>query len=868
MSKCKPDHRLYLLYVIDSIVRASKNQLKEKDVFGPRFIKHFDKFLEPLLRCEQKVRLKTVRTLNLWMCNNVFAGNKIEPYLEKCKNAGMIVGVEEVEKAVKGDQADMNLYNGEYRKKQKTTKTPPSSDNGLLGAGPSTSLLSLSHIPTFPLSEECVDETISEREMLELVQKCGIDRQGLLSKNKELLQKVLCFFSGTLKSKITEINLSRNEKDNHSGSSIQNVLTKDFEYSDDEEEKEKEKEQDEPKRPSHDEIFGLAQKILAVPAVLSQINEILNPRSTSSQPIPNQTSKCDPSSSTGSLSIGHAPTLFGLPSMPGFPALPNLSQLNAAQLLNVQNAQNLILQQRAAHFQALQSLPGPQQNLLMLGAPIINAFGIPTNVNPLLPPVDLQTASAKQQAVTVGEGAISEKQELNEDLSRYRSSKESRERRKMGLPSVKQGFTIIASRTLCLKKVPANVTENELKQSVESCGEASRIKIIGNRACAFITMETRKAANDVVQKLRELSIAKKKLKVYWARGPGTDSELFTDLWDSNRGIWEIPYSKLPNDLLAVCEGAVLDLESLPDEKRNLYKEDGERILSVPPPISSMQPLVPQPPVPQPPLGFHFPMLGQFPGHSNFSSIGAPKPNPPGVPPLLNLSIPPPPTTLGGYPPAPPPPGLGAPQNIPPPGFDPNKPPPTFQQTFNTSAPPPPFAHNGGASTMFGNNSVQPPAPFRGVRGNGVHIDSPRRGGSSFRPDGHERPRLMDQSEMWSRERDRDRDRLHGDRRRFEADYNRNGSRRRTSRWGDDEKRGGDGDNYSRRRLSEKALRRSPSRDNEQPTTKKTNADDETVSSTTLDELKPTGEGEVKREPFAKPEEHQRDQTDEVPMDVE
>lgn len=158
----------------------------------------------------------------------------------------------------------------------------------------------------------------------------------------------------------------------------------------------------------------------------------------------------------------------------------------------------------------------------------------------------------------------------------------------------------VASRTLWLKKVPSNVTENELKQSVESCGEASRVKIIGNRACAFITMETRKSANEVVQKLREISVSKKMVKVYWARGPGMDSEAFSDVWDSDRGVWEIPYEKLPEDLLPLCEGAVLDLESLPADKKASYKETGEKIEPAPSDSTSIQP-----PAPAPPLGYPF-----------------------------------------------------------------------------------------------------------------------------------------------------------------------------------------------------------------------------------------------------------------------
>lgn len=162
-----------------------------------------------------------------------------------------------------------------------------------------------------------------------------------------------------------------------------------------------------------------------------------------------------------------------------------------------------------------------------------------------------------------------------------------------------------------------------MKQAVESCGEASRVKVIGNRACAYITMENRRSANDVVSKMREVSVAKKMVKVYWARSPGMDSDQFSDLWDSNRGVLEIPYEKLPLDLVALCEGAMLDIESLPIEKKLLYKETGETVISIPPP--NIQPPVPHPP----PMGFPFQhQLTQLPGQPRPAGL------PPGVPPMV------------------------------------------------------------------------------------------------------------------------------------------------------------------------------------------------------------------------------------------
>uniref|UniRef100_A0A1I7T7R2 CID domain-containing protein n=1 Tax=Caenorhabditis tropicalis TaxID=1561998 RepID=A0A1I7T7R2_9PELO len=898
ITKSKPEQRLTVLYVVDSIVRASKNQLKEKDTFGPRFLKQFDKFLDPLLKCGSKEKLRVIRTLNLWMSNKVYSEIEVQPFRDKCKKAGLIIDIEKVERAVKGKNADMSIYSGVYKKRKSTHKAQSPShvhqDDGLLGAGPSSSMKAGPEIPNFVLSEEHVDGTISEREMLEMVQKYGIDRNGALIKDRALLQKVLNIFVESLTQKISEVQSEKNAKN---GNSIQNVLTKDFEYSDDEEEKEKEPEVAEQKKLNHNEILGLAQILFTQPAVLSKITEVFAPTPTPVNPfgLPLMNENMIPTSSAA-LTLGAPPNLLALQQglQPGFInqqlSLPNLPGINA-QLLNSQGAQALLMQQRAAQLQAFQNVPQSQRSFLMLPNPLLHGFALQPGVNPLLN--EMQAAAAQHQAqmneIESPEKKLAEAVN-NNDVDRARKEKErekeNKERKKMGLPPIKFGKTIIASRTLWLKKIPANVVENDLKQAVESCGEASRVKVIGNRACAFITMETRKAANEVVQKLREVSVAKKMVKVYWGRSAGLDSDQFVDLWDSDRGVWEIPFEKLPTDLVAFCEGAMLDLESLPEDKKLLYKENGESVLAAPPPTAP-------PPVPQPPpLGFPFhPQLG-------LPSQPRPPALPPGVPPMFqfNLNAPPPPNMQGipGFPPAPPPPGVGAPQAVPPPGFDPNKPPPMFQQGFNPNAPPPPFGRGAGPLPSFPPRGAMhvPPPSFRGGRGNGPpHFDSPRRG-APFRPE-NGRGRLLDQSEMWSREREqrgreRDHDRDH-DRSQFDRRRNDDGPRRR-SRWGDDDRQDGRHDDRHndrreprrRSRSPERRQRRSPSYERgEEPARGNVSAEEATVSSTTLDEQKEASSiAEVVAEPVAdqqEPEtpkeaevavENHEDKTDEVPMDLE
>ena len=51
LSQCGSEYKVPGLYVIDSIVRQSKHQNAEKDVYGPRFSKNFEKTFLQLFQC-------------------------------------------------------------------------------------------------------------------------------------------------------------------------------------------------------------------------------------------------------------------------------------------------------------------------------------------------------------------------------------------------------------------------------------------------------------------------------------------------------------------------------------------------------------------------------------------------------------------------------------------------------------------------------------------------------------------------------------------------------------------------------------------------------------------------------------------------
>jgi len=81
--KCKAEYKVPGLYVIDSIVRQSRQQYgPEKDVFAPRFARNIVDTFSNLFRCAPEDKSRIIRVLNLWQKNNVFAPELIQPLFD------------------------------------------------------------------------------------------------------------------------------------------------------------------------------------------------------------------------------------------------------------------------------------------------------------------------------------------------------------------------------------------------------------------------------------------------------------------------------------------------------------------------------------------------------------------------------------------------------------------------------------------------------------------------------------------------------------------------------------------------------------------------------------------------------------------
>uniref|UniRef100_A0A915P432 CID domain-containing protein n=1 Tax=Meloidogyne floridensis TaxID=298350 RepID=A0A915P432_9BILA len=110
VAKCRQEFKIPALYVMDSILRQAKKQYKHKDVFAPRFSVNLSTTINNVLDCDPTDRLKVVRVVNLWQAHQIFADEVIEPILNKCQASGLDVEPAKVERLVKGEKADMQLY--------------------------------------------------------------------------------------------------------------------------------------------------------------------------------------------------------------------------------------------------------------------------------------------------------------------------------------------------------------------------------------------------------------------------------------------------------------------------------------------------------------------------------------------------------------------------------------------------------------------------------------------------------------------------------------------------------------------------------------------------------------------------------------
>ncbi|CAK5091730.1 unnamed protein product [Meloidogyne enterolobii] len=182
-------------------------------------------------------------------------------------------------------------------------------------------------------------------------------------------------------------------------------------------------------------------------------------------------------------------------------------------------------------------------------------------------------------AVLVGlhGNGVDDDRERNSDKEKDREQM-MRDRRRMGLPEkLKFEHVLIASRTLWFGRIPTSANENDIIESVKEIGTPEKIIIVNTRGCAYVTMPDRKLAFKIIDRMgKTIQVLKKNIKLAWATIPSIKEEQkFMDKWDCELGFAEIPFSILPDgNLDKLMEGAWLELYTLPELLKDRYTNTG------------------------------------------------------------------------------------------------------------------------------------------------------------------------------------------------------------------------------------------------------------------------------------------------------
>uniref|UniRef100_A0A1I8A6E8 CID domain-containing protein n=1 Tax=Steinernema glaseri TaxID=37863 RepID=A0A1I8A6E8_9BILA len=555
LQKCKPEYKISGLYIIDSIVRQSQHQYSSRDVFGPRFAQNMKATLQALLCCSTSDKLKIVRVLNLWKTGKVFEEALVMELLNHCNDSGLETDVKAVEMKVKGDKANMDIYVASRKRRKQEDAAQESPPN----SAPEVAVPE----PAEP-SDVVPENGLSEREFLDLIRSVNLDLGGAFSADLQLLRSAHRLVNDKL--------VKQRELDTNSHGSIQKLLTREFDYSD-EDSGDEGAPRPAPKEPApitRDEVVRVAGRILDQEEIKSAVKQMaerrfqeVNGQFVSPAPVPPVAQFAAPPSAAPVHEMVAAP--MPLEMNMGFPPMGPPPSHTA--------------------------MPGP------------SAFSMPPPPFGLFGRSDRDDRIKRPRSRSPLDGGCTSQVEVDKEKEK--------ERRKLCLPPrTKPGHMLIGSCTIWLGKLPANTGENDIRAALSEIGEPLRIDILPMRACAYVTMKDRKTAAKIVDRLKNsLQISKKYVKLDWAPGQMV-KDRFKHHWDGEFGVTQIPYEEIPVDIEFLLDGVYVDSDSLPEHLKAAFSNkrekhpNGEAVMVVPPCVAPSI-LVPQLPSAFPPAQFPF-----------------------------------------------------------------------------------------------------------------------------------------------------------------------------------------------------------------------------------------------------------------------
>lgn len=149
--------------------------------------------------------------------------------------------------------------------------------------------------------------------------------------------------------------------------------------------------------------------------------------------------------------------------------------------------------------------------------------------------------------------------------SRSRESVGGHRRHRPGMPPVKDGFISVCSKTVWVGNITAKVQPDELEDAIKSFGGTiSNFNIIPPRGCAYIVMETRPEASNLLKNMKHLRLGGKNLKCDWGATKEIPNE-YKETWVKEEGVYYIPYPDTIAKLEKLSDWGFVDPESIPEQ---------------------------------------------------------------------------------------------------------------------------------------------------------------------------------------------------------------------------------------------------------------------------------------------------------------
>ncbi|XP_069746195.1 SR-related and CTD-associated factor 4-like [Narcine bancroftii] len=690
IKKCKPEFKVPGLYVVDSIVRQSRHQFgAEKDVFGPRFSKNITATFQYLYKCPSDEKSKIVRVLNLWQKNCVFKIEVIQPLLD------MAVGATPMSAPPTLENAPNNM-------------SPPVAPPTPAQIPPITS----DSLSTMQQQLPTSDAFVAVAQLLQSTQ--GPQIHQILQNFQQAPKPQSPVADSAIMPQVEAIAAQLKPPGIHppeQKAAFDKKLLDRFDYDDEPEQVDEVKKESTP--PPAQTSFGYSGEGLQPPMYqqlgiqmpnLEQFQQTLMglQQETLQQQMPPPPNGQLP---TYGMVPVHPYATMPQPTMPPVPPLQPIFQQEYHTPAEVPQQQQQQQQQEEVDMEIEKPDVHETKRRSIENRRSRTRSGSRS-------PKRRRSRSGSRSRRSRHKRSRSRSRERRRHSPRSRSQErrereKERERRQKGLPPIKSKIVSVCSTTLWIGQLDKRATQQDVANFLEEFGQIESLNMIPPRGCAYIVMVHRQDAYRALQKLSRgtFKVNQKPIKIAWALNKGMKAE-YKQFWDVELGVSYIPWDKVkPEELDRLCEGGMLDNETLCPEWKNITKtpttvvdtseNGGTAVTQAEEMPQTSLPMPTQMPGVQP-----IPAVNRL-QPPNFSTI---------PPPTFNPGVPPPP------PPPPPPPFMR-------PGFNPVQPPPGYLPpgAIPPMSAPMPIGNTGTniptceSSHLPGNQSAPTPAPMMNVQ---------------------------------------------------------------------------------------------------------------------------------------------------------